>query len=226
MRLSLHNFTGSPPSINTPSRLPKVTSGEIEIKELNGPGDGAQMLAAREYNNGDAARMFGMPGKLLEYSSPGSSLTYQNLGEVFTEFVKGSLSISYLEPMEQKLGDLLPRGQAARFNVKGFLRADIKTRFEVYQIAVAVLGQEAAAQWAMQAEGFAPGDVEFAAIPYAPPAAIPASLPETRSEDSDVRCDGMRLRQGRLVACNKLLSRSGAFVGRCERCHKEYGTAA
>jgi HK97 family phage portal protein len=211
--------------MSKPANMPKGTSGELEIKELSGPGDGAQMLSAREYQNGDAARMYGIPGKLVEYATGGSSLTYQNLGELFSEFVRGCLSISYLEPMEQALGDLLPRGQAARFNVKGFLRADIKTRWDVYDIAVRVLGQEAAALWASTAEGFTPGDVEYKPIPYAPPAAIPASLPETRSE-SEVRCTGKRLRNKQLVPCGKLLSKSGSFVGRCDRCHKEYGLVA
>ena len=50
------------------------------------------MLDARAHQDGEAARMFGIPGTLLEYNAPGSSLTYQNISEVFTLFVKSCLA--------------------------------------------------------------------------------------------------------------------------------------
>ena len=84
--------------------------------------------------------MFRVPGTLVEYNAAGSSLTYQNIGEVFTFFVKSCLQPLYLEPIEQALSDLLPRTTVARFNVDAFNRPDMKSRWEVYEIATKVIG--------------------------------------------------------------------------------------
>ncbi|MGE5228142.1 MAG: phage portal protein, partial [Deltaproteobacteria bacterium] len=207
--------------ISTPSNMPKVTTGPITTKEIGANPQGAQMLEAREYQNGDAARMFGIPGSLLEYSSPGSSLTYQNLEGEYTKFVRTCLAPNYLEPIEQALTDLLPRPWVIRFSVEGLLRADIKTRYDVYKTGIesGVLTVEAA----QEKEGIIPGDVENAPVPAAPPLAIPAPL-EKRS--GEVRCEGMRLLRGRLTSCNKLLAEAGPFIGTCPRCGREYTAPA
>jgi HK97 family phage portal protein len=165
------------------SGLPRVTNPTMKWIDHQVDPKSAQMTEARTHQDGEAARMFGIPGSLLEYSAPGSSLTYQNIAEVFTNFVRSCLSINYLEPIEQALSDLLPRTTAARFNVEGLLRADIKTRFDVYESAVKVLGAEEGAQYAREREGLAPGNPEMAPTPFAFPAAIPTSFPaETRSQ--------------------------------------------
>jgi HK97 family phage portal protein len=211
----------------TPSNMPKVLSGEgMTAEEFNANPQGAQMLEAREHQNGDAARMFGIPGSLLEYGAPGSSLTYQNLAEVWHAFIRGCLAPNYLEPMEQALTDLLPRAQTARFYVEGVLRSDIKTRYEVYGMGIAsgILTVEDA----QRMENLIPGSIEVAPVPFAPPAAMPASLPTERS--MQVRCDGLvtKRRSGvpRLERCNRLLSEHGLFVGTCPRCKKVYDAPA
>jgi phage portal protein BeeE len=208
---------------STPPNVPNVTSGGLEVRDHDVNPSGAQMLEARVHNNGDAARMFGVPGALLEFSAPGSSLTYQNIAEVFTMFVRACLAINYLEPMEQALSDLMTRPTAARFNVEGFYRADAKTRWEIYDIATRVIGPDEAAQLAREREGLAPGDVEFRAIPPAPPSAVPTSLPVAAG---GVRCVGMRMLRGRLEPCGRKLADAGQpFTGRCPRCKKEYRAA-
>lgn len=173
--------------VKTPPNTPQVTSGGLELREVPVNSQGAGMLEARQHNNGDAARMFGVPGTLLEYHVPGANLTYQNLEGEFTKLVRTCLQPLYLEPIEQALSDLLPRSTAARFNVKGFLRADNLTRFRVHQLAIDSGIYDA--EYAQQEEGIVAGDVEFAPIPAAPPAAIPSRLPKTASLDaSEVRC--------------------------------------
>ncbi len=111
----------------------------------------------------------------------------------------------------------------ARFAVDGLQRADEKTRWEVYEKAVGVIGPEEAAAFARRREGLIPGDVERAPIPASPPTAIPAPL-QNRAPDV-VRCDGMRLLRGRLTACGKLLAEGGRFLGTCPRCGKAYPAA-
>jgi phage portal protein BeeE len=204
-----------------------IDEGIEEVKDFPVDPQGGQMLEARHENKGDAANMFGIPGELLEYGRPGSSLTYQNVDEVFTRFVKTPLVPDYLEPIEQHLSDLLPRSTVARFNVKGFLRASPKTRWEIYEIAGRVIGPDEAAAMAREGEGMVPGDVEFAPVPFAPPAAIPSRLPiEPRAAlvaaPGEVRCDGTRVRNGIIQKCGKLLAAD--WRGKCPRCKKEYGT--
>ena len=186
------------------------------------------MLDARMHQDGEAARMFGMPGTMLEYNAPGSSLTYQNIGEVFSFFVKTCLQPIYLEPQEQAMSDLLPRTQAAAFNIDSFYRPDQKARWEVYEIATKVIGVDEAAQWAREREGLAPGDVEFKPVPFAPPAAVTRARVAI-ADKAELRCDGMVSKRNggipRLAKCGKLLSKDGVFVGRCPRCKKEYAAA-
>lgn len=213
--------------VNRPNNTPRVIDQNIESVDYHQPGQqGAQMLDARQHNNGDAARMFGVPGTLLEFQAQGSSLTYQNLEGEFTKFVKTCLQPLYLEPIEQAMSDLLTRSTVARFNVKGFLRADVKTRYEVHKMAIESGIYDA--DYAQREEGIAPGDVEYAPVPYSPPAAIPPSVP--RQFSTEIRCDGTRTRVRNGVPqaerCDLLLSTTGAFVGQCRRCKKVYRTAA
>ncbi len=170
--------------VNRPNNVPRVIDDAIEDVTTREPSaSGAQMLEARQFQNGDAARMFGIPGSLLEYQQPGASLTYQNLEGEFTKFARTCLQPLYLEPIEQALSDLLTRSTVARFNVKGFLRADVKTRFEVHGIAIdkGIYGPD----YAMREEGILPGDVEYAPVPVAPPVSLPRAA---SSAMRDVRC--------------------------------------
>lgn len=192
--------------IKTPPNTPQVTSGGLELREVPVNTIGAQMLDSRQYTNGDAARIFGIPGSLLEYQSPGSSLTYQNLEGEFTKLVRSCLQPLYLEPIEAAMSDLLTRSTAARFNIKGFLRADAFTRFRVHKLAIEAGIYDVA--HAQREEGILPGDIEYAAVPPAPPTAIPTTIPRTASL-ADVRCP----------KCNKKVGRAAGLVeipcGRC-----------
>lgn len=170
---------------------------------------GAQMLEARNFANGDVARMFSIPGPLLEYSIQGSSLTYQNVATEFEKFVRTCLWPNYLEPIEQALSDLLTRSTVARFNLEGLLRADVKTRFEVHKIAIekGIYDPE----HARQVEGLTPGDIENAPVQFAPPIVIP------RAASTAVRCP----------TCNKLVARAlgpGSEL-ECPRCKAEVKVA-
>jgi len=166
---------------------------------------------------GEVARMFGIPGDLLEYAMSGQSLTYTNVTDIWRQFLQGCLQPSYLEPIEAAKSDLLPRSQAARYYTKGLLRADIKTRFDVYNLGVP-LGIIDVAQ-AKQDEGYLPGNIDVAPVPPSPPQALVGLSRE-------VRCDGERMLGGVLQTCGKLLAEHGPFIGRCPRCHKAYPVAA
>ncbi len=194
-----------------------VDTGVAEVQQLDANPQGAQMLDGRNASNGDVARMFGIPGVLLEYNMTGSSLTYQSIPDVQIEFLKVCLAPSYFEPLEAHMSDLLPRTQAARFNTQGLQRADIKTRYDVYNLGIP-LGVISVDE-AKQQEGYLPGDIEMMPVPPSPPAALVGL-------SKGVRCDGEILRQGISQRCNKLLSEGRTFVGYCERCRKRYPAVA
>jgi HK97 family phage portal protein len=194
--------------METPSNMPKVVDPGIEsVEPFDSNPASAQLTEQRQYQNGDAARMFGIPGELLEYNSPGSSLTYQNVGEVWVQFQRATLSPDYLEPIEQAMSDLLARATISRFDLDGLLRADVKTRYEVHKSAIESGVYDAA--YAQQIEGIEPGSVETAPIPLSPPQAVPNILPfQARSQE--VRCH----------SCRRLLSELATPPYRltCPRC--------
>lgn len=225
--------------IDKPNNVPRIYDQAIEKIERWEPNpQGAQMLGARDYQTGEAGRMFGIPGSLLDYSVPGSTLTYQNLEGEFTKWVRGGLWPYFLEEIEQEMSDLLTRSTVARFNIDALERPDIKTRFDVYKVGIdaGVLTPELA----QEKEGIRPGDVEQAPVPFALPQAVPASIPlddDGASVFNDpgitlafsaepVRCDGVITVKGIKRQCHKLLAEAGPFIGRCSRCGKEHGVAA
>jgi LSD1 subclass zinc finger protein len=192
------------------NNTPKVVDDAIEsVNALSQDSEGAQMMTARDYQNGDVARMFGMPASLLDYASSGSSLTYQNVGMRFDDFLRRCLRPNYLVPIEQTMSDLLPRATVARFDADVLVLADIKTRYDTY--GVGIDKQIISAEEARAFEGLAPGDTDNAPVPFSPPQAIPTALPiQTRSEE---------LRDFRCSSCGRLLGRvSGKAEIKCPRC--------
>lgn len=192
-----------------PANVPLVYDPNIEeIKEFGGTSAASEMLHSRDFSNGEVARMFSYPGSILDYYSSGSSLTYQNIGQEFEKLLRQALRPNYLEVIEQTMSDLLPRAIVARFNTDTLTLADIGTRWDVYNKAIPVLGQEEAATLARRGEGLAPGDVENAAIPNSPPQAVPASI-QARTANVEVRCKNeitvIRAGVKKTITCNRRL---------------------
>lgn len=148
--------------LNDPPNVPKVGYG-LTPTTLNINPESAQLTTSRMMSRGDAAVMFGIPGRLLEYSESGSSLTYANVGDLATELVRLTLAPIYLEQIEQAFSDLRPRGTEVRYDVEGFERADPKTRYEIHEkaIALGVYTPEDAAR----KEGEQPGSAEVVPAP-------------------------------------------------------------
>jgi HK97 family phage portal protein len=118
-----------------PPNLPKVGYG-FTPSQMGWNPEQAQLNGARMFNRGEVALMFGIPGRLLEYAESGTSVTYANVGDLATELVRLTLAPLYLEQIEQAFSDLLPRGHEVRFNVEELQRADVKTRYDVYEKAI------------------------------------------------------------------------------------------
>lgn len=133
--------------LQDPPNVPKVGYGFTPTTLQVNP-EVAQLTESRTMSRGETALMFGINGRLMEYAASGSSLSYQNVGDLATELVRLTLAPQYLEPMEQAFSDLLQVGHEVRFDVEGFQRADPKTRYEVYEkgIAAGIFTPEYAAE--------------------------------------------------------------------------------
>jgi hypothetical protein len=209
-----------------PGNLPRWLPNGLKVRDFGFDPNKAQLIEQRRFNDGQAAVMFGIPGSLLEYAMPGSSLTYQNVEGEYTKFVRTCLQPNYLEPIEQEMSDLLTRSHTVRFNTNEVQRADMKSRSEVFKnltesgIAPEVAGHIAGF------ETIDPNPVNVAPVPFAPPQAIADRLPTDVRTAAEVRCDGMRTvrRHGisQIERCNKLLAEEGPFIGSCPRCKKGF----
>lgn len=95
----------------------------------------AQWLEAQQFTVTEVARLFGIPASYLLAEVNGSSMTYSNLEQVDTQFLKTTL-MGYLTEIEEAVTADLPRGQRAKFKTAGLLRSDNKTRAEVDAIYI------------------------------------------------------------------------------------------
>jgi HK97 family phage portal protein len=80
------------------------------------------------------ARLFGVPARLLLTGVEGSSDTYANLSDEQQTFYRHTL-MAYTNAIEDALSNCLPRGTSVKFNYEGLYKADMKTRWEMYDIA-------------------------------------------------------------------------------------------
>lgn len=193
--------------LEKPPNMPRWLTNGLTLTESPMDPEKAQLTESRQHQVGEVARMFNMPGPLLEHQMSGSSLTYRNESGIWTDFKQRCLAPTFTEPMEQNMSDLLPRTISARFNFDQLLRADIQTRFEAYKIGIdaGFLTPEEA----RQKEGYAPGAVDYAPVPLAPPQAVPTLLPINRSRLEELRCS----------RCGRLAGKvNGQAEIKCQRC--------
>ena len=91
-----------------------------------------QFLQSRKYTKTEICGLFRVPayliGDLSETTKLGSSIEEQN--RVFYEMTL----LPYINRVETALTMMLPRNQFARIDVSGLLRANIKARYEAYNL--------------------------------------------------------------------------------------------
>lgn len=95
----------------------------------------AMWIEARNFDALTVARIFGIPASMLLAPLEGSTQTYQNIGQAWTEFHRFTLTL-YTREIEMALSALLPRGTEARFNFEALLRADTATRYQAHASAI------------------------------------------------------------------------------------------
>jgi HK97 family phage portal protein len=114
-----------------------VVTGNVEFEPVGMPMDDAQFLEQRKLSATETARIFRVPPYMIGAES-GASMTYSNVEQESLHFVTYGLR-PHLVAIEQALSadaDLFARTQYAEFLLDALLRADSKTRAEVYALAL------------------------------------------------------------------------------------------
>lgn len=116
-------------------KRPAVLSGGAEFQQLTINPIDAQFIEQRNFSIQEVGRLFGLDGFFLLVDS-GGSLTYSTTEQLLRLFLIMTLNPTYLEPIQQTFSLMLPAGTSARFNSNEILAADIKSRYEAYQIGL------------------------------------------------------------------------------------------
>lgn len=113
-----------------------IVRGESSYEQIASKMDDAQFVEQRRLAAQEVARVFRIPPHMLGAPSA-DSMTYSNVEQESIEFVRYSLT-PWLRRIELAISgdrDLTSERQFVRFELDGLLRADAKTRAEIYQLA-------------------------------------------------------------------------------------------
>lgn len=117
--------------------LPGVLQEGATWKPTGVTNEQMQFLQTRKYTSAEiAAQMFMIDPSELGIGVDGTSLTYANLEQRNTRFVRVSL-LPWIIRIEKALSDLMMRPRYAKFNVDGLLRSDLPTRYAAYSTGIA-----------------------------------------------------------------------------------------
>jgi HK97 family phage portal protein len=115
-----------------------VLQGEAEYQQIASNLDDSQFHQQRQLACQEICRVFRIPSHFLNAGTGGDSLTYSTSESMSADFVKYSLT-PWLRRIELAIShdrDLTLQRQYVRFSVDALLRADAKTRAEVYHFGL------------------------------------------------------------------------------------------
>ena len=127
---------------NSDSMAPIILTGGMGIKEISMKPQDVQLVQTYGLTVEDTARVLGIPPFLIAYTEKTTSWG-SGVAEMGTNFVKYSLMSRYLVKIEQEVNRKMfaaPR-RFVEYNTASLERADIKTRYEAYRIAVGRAGE-------------------------------------------------------------------------------------
>ena len=114
------------------SRRPIVYGSDWDYKPLTVPPEQAQFIETLNMTATQIASIYGLPPEMIG-GSTGDPLTYKT-EEQFQARLNSSLR-PLLVLIENAFSAILPRGQHVKLNADATARADLKTRYESYEIA-------------------------------------------------------------------------------------------
>ncbi len=115
------------------AREPLVYGNDWVYNPVTVPPNEAQFIEAQRLNATQIAAIYGIPPEMIG-GETGRSMTYANVEQQQIQFVMMTLR-PWLVKLEHAFSAILPDRQYVRFNADALIRADTKTRHEVYEIA-------------------------------------------------------------------------------------------
>lgn len=115
------------------SRRPIVYGSDWDYNAITIPPEQAQFIQTLKLNATQIASIYGIPPEEIG-GEAGGPLTYNTVEMNGIRLSTRTLR-SWLVKLERKFFSILPQPQFVRFNPDAVIRADIKTRYEVYDIA-------------------------------------------------------------------------------------------
>lgn len=115
-----------------------VIGGEADFQAISMNLDDAQFLEQRRLSSVEVARIFRVPGWIVGAPPPEGSLTYSNVESQALDFLRYSVR-PWLIVIEQAISndrDLMRERQFVEFLLDALLRADSRTRAEIYTRAL------------------------------------------------------------------------------------------
>ena len=154
-----------------------VVTGDMHYENVAHRMDDSQFVEQRRLAAQEIARVFRIPPHMLGAPSA-DSMTYSNVEQESIEFVRYSLT-PWLRRIELAISndrDLAFQRQFVKFEVDGLLRADVKTRAEVYEKALDPISGWMTREEVRRLEDLDPEDDEPRPVMQAPPmVAVPTN---------------------------------------------------
>jgi HK97 family phage portal protein len=116
-------------------REPLVLGGNWRYQQLSVNPAEAMFLEVMRYGDVDVARLFDVPGELIDANTSGSSVTYANREQRVQDLLAFRLGPA-IARRERALSRLTVRGQYVKLNIAGLLRGDLMTRYKSYELGL------------------------------------------------------------------------------------------
>lgn len=124
------------------SRIKRAISGRdiavlgagMSLDPWQGSPNDTQLAETIRTNASMVCAIYGVPPEKIGIAGGGSSVTYANREQRAQDFLSDAVN-PWLVRMERSMSDWFPRGKFVKFNTGGFLKSDLKTRFDAYAVA-------------------------------------------------------------------------------------------
>jgi HK97 family phage portal protein len=113
-----------------------LLEGGLTYERISVSPEEAQFLETQQFTVQQIAMTFGVPPEMIAASVAGTNITYANITDKPLDLLKFGVG-PWLKRLHDELDDLLPGNIVGRFDPAGLLKADLKSRAEAYQIALA-----------------------------------------------------------------------------------------
>lgn len=116
-------------------RQPAVIGKGMEYEKISVPANESQFLETIRSAASDIAISFNLPPTKIAAAVSGQSVTYQNLEQSTQQYLMDSINPD-LVVIQESIARHQRAPQYCRWSTGAFLRADLKTRYEAYQIGL------------------------------------------------------------------------------------------